>query len=278
MFKDLLVPVVLGEVSRDAFDVACAIAAHDGGRVTGLVALSVVTPVVGAMNYFPEAVYDSLRDAVLEASERLREQVDACLARSDVAWESRVAESIWLTSPESAVLHAHYADLVVLGRAADATVDAERAVFSSLLLDSGRPLLVVPRGARWPSKLGKAVVAWRPSQEASRALHDALPLLRRAASVELVMVDPRVGETSHGELPGADMAEHLARHGLKVEVVSLPREGASAGVAILRRAREAGADLVVAGGYGHSRMRQLVFGGVTRHLFEQADMPVLFSH
>src|SRR3546814_16967102 len=75
------------------------------------------------------------------------------------------------------------------------------------------------------------------------------------------MVDPRVGETSHGELPGADIAEHLARHGLRVEVVSLPREGVTAGVAILRHAREVGAPLVVAGGYGHSRMRQLVFGG-----------------
>src|SRR3546814_14574015 len=92
------------------------------------------------------------------------------------------------------------------------------------------------------------------------------------------MVDPRVGETSHGELPGADIAEHLARHGLRVEVVSRPREGVTAGVAILRHAREVGAQLVVAGGYGHSRMRQLVFGGVTRHLFEQADVPVLFSH
>src|SRR3546814_18239636 len=69
MFKDLLVPVVLGEVSTEAFEVACTLAAHDGGRVTGLVALSAVTPVVGAMNYFPEAVYDSLREAVLEASD-----------------------------------------------------------------------------------------------------------------------------------------------------------------------------------------------------------------
>src|SRR3546814_6805833 len=93
-----------------------------------------------------------------DLSERLREQVDACLARGDVAWESHVAESIWLTSPESAVLHAHYADLVVLGRVANATVDAERAVFSSLLVDSGRPLLVVPSGASWPSKLGMVVV------------------------------------------------------------------------------------------------------------------------
>src|SRR3546814_14928039 len=92
------------------------------------------------------------------------------------------------------------------------------------------------------------VVAWRPSQESSRALHDALPLLRRAAAVQLVMVDPRVGETSHGELPGADIAGHLARHGLRVEQVSLPREGVTAGVASLGLARDGGATIVAGGG------------------------------
>src|SRR3546814_1967709 len=125
----------------------------------------------------------------------------------------------------------------VVGRVANATVDDGRAVFSSVLLDSGRPLLVVPRGASWPSKLGMVVVAWRPSQESSRALHDALPLLRRAAAVQLVMVDPRVGETSQCELPGEDIADHLARHGLRVDVVALQREGVKDGVAILRQAR-----------------------------------------
>ncbi|HVI60032.1 MAG TPA: universal stress protein [Luteimonas sp.] len=278
MFKDLLVPVVLGEVCTDAFDAACALAGEEGGRVTALVAVSVVTPVVGTMNYFPDAVYDSLREAAAQATQRLREQAEACLARHDVAGETQVSDSIWLTSPEAAVLHAHYADLVLLGRAAGATVEAERAVFSSLLLGSGRPLLLVPREARWPSPLGKVVVAWRPSPEASRALHDALPLLRRARSVDLVVVDPRVGETAHGELPGADIAAHLGRHGLAVDVVSVPREGLSTGEAILRHAREAGAQLVVAGGYGHSRMREQVFGGVTRHLFEHATVPVFFSH
>lgn len=278
MFKDLLVPVVLGEVCTEAFDVACALAGLEGGHVTGLVAVSVITPVVGTMNYFPEAVYDSLREAASAAAQQLHGQVDACLARHDVASEARVADTIWLTSPETAMLQARYADLVVLGRTANATIEAERAVFSSLLLGSGRPLLLVPRNVRWPSSVGKVVVAWRPTAEASRALHDALPLLRRAQSIDLVVVDPRVGETSHGELPGADIAAHLGRHGLSVEVVSLPREGVGTGAAILRHAREAGAQLVVAGGYGHSRVRQHVFGGVTRHLFEHATVPVLFSH
>ena len=118
----------------------------------------------------------------------------------------------------------------------------------------------------------------RHAPDIERMGSDALPLLLRARSVELVIVDPRVGEIRHGELPGADIAAHLARHGLRVEVASLPREGASAGEAILRRAREVGAQLLVAGGYGHSRAREQVFGGVTRRLFEHAEVPVLFSH
>src|SRR3546814_14189966 len=128
------------------------------------------------MDYLPAACYDMLREAGLGGSERLREQVDACLARGDVAWESHVAESIWLTSPESAVMHAHYADLVVLRRVANATVDSERARFSSLLLDTGQALLVVPRGAGCPSNLGKLVGACRPSPEPRRARTHALPM------------------------------------------------------------------------------------------------------
>src|SRR3546814_17325977 len=93
MFKDLLVPVVMGAVSTEAFEVACTLAAHDGGRVTGLVALSAVTPVVGAMNYFPEAVYVSLREAVTGPSERIPAPSDACLSRGDVARASPWSES-----------------------------------------------------------------------------------------------------------------------------------------------------------------------------------------
>lgn len=277
-FKDLLVPVVLGEVSAEAFDVACALAADSGGHVTGLVSVSVVTPMVDAMNYFPAAVYESLGAAAREASQRLRTGVDACLAKYAVSSECRVAESIWLTAPEVAVLHAHYADLAVFGRTANAAAEAERSVFSSLLLGSGRPVLVVPQHAHWAAPLRKAVVAWRPSPESSRALHDALPLLRGADSVDVVIVDPKVGETAHGELPGVDIAEHLSHHGLAVSVVSLPREGVSTGEAILRYAQQAGAQLIVSGGYGHSRVRQQIFGGVTHELFEHASVPVLFSH
>jgi nucleotide-binding universal stress UspA family protein len=277
MFKDLMVPVVLGEVSRDAFDVACSLADPQDGHVVGLVNVTVITPMASSINYFPETVYDSIIEAARDASRRLKTQVEACLARHTVSSECRLADAMWLTAPEVAAFHAHYADLVVLGRTPEAEPSAERTVFASLLLDSGRPVLLVPVGAQWPASLDKVVVAWRPSPESSRALHDAMPLLQRSRSVDVVIVEPKVGDMAHAELPGADIGTHLSRHGVHADVVSLPREGATTGAAIERYAAQAGAQLIVAGGYGHSRARERLFGGATRHLFERSKVPVLFS-
>jgi nucleotide-binding universal stress UspA family protein len=124
-----------------------------------------------------------------------------------------------------------------------------------------------------------AVVAWQPTRESTRALHDALPLLRAARTVDVVTVDPVIGESRHGEEPGADIAAHLARHGLEANVVvhaRRPQETVAA--ALLRHAAESGAQLLVAGGYGHSRLREWAIGGTTRELLRTARTPVLFSH
>ena len=278
MIKDLLVPVVLGEASEEAIGAACALAAQFDGRVTALVAISMQTPPSMAWNYFPEGVYEALFDESTTAAERVAAQVRPLLAQYPVPSETRIADGIWLAAPVVAAVHARYFDMVVLGRTQRAVPEAERGLFADLLMDTGRPVLVVPVGFSWPQRLQRAIVAWRPGPEASRALHDALPLLQLAGEVELVMVEPKVGDTGHAQLPGADIAEHLARHGLSVNVTSIPREGQNTGEAILRFARETGAQLIVAGGFGHSRAREMVFGGVTRNLFQHSTVPVLFSH
>lgn len=278
MIKDLLVPVVLGEISEAAVEVACGLAAEFGAHVTGVVGVNIVTPVSTAWSYFPVGVYESVNEAARASAGELRAQLESAFARHGAPGEATVADSSLLPAAELAAMHARHVDLVVLGRSAKAMPDAERAVFGDLLLGSGRPVLLVPADVRWSGRLEKVVVAWRPTVESTRALHDSMPLLRRAAAVEVLMVDPEVGDTGHPQLPGADIATHLARHGLKVELRTIPRSAESHGGAILRHCREAGAQMLVAGGYGHSRLRQQVFGGVTRELFEQTTIPVLFSH
>lgn len=278
MIKDLLVPVVLGEPSPEAISTACALAERLDGRVTALVAVSMQTPPSMAWNYFPEGAYETLREAAKSAAESIAGKVRAMLGQYPGVSETRIADAIWLTAPVLASMHARYADLVVLGRTPNALPEVERGLFSDLLFDTGRPVLVVPSGFKWPETLDRAVVAWRPGPESSRALHDSLPLLKLAGAVDLVMVEPAVGDTANSELPGAEIAEHLARHDLRVNVCSIPREGQTTAEAICRFVDETGAGLIVAGGFGHSRLRETVFGGVTRTLYQDARVPVMFSH
>jgi nucleotide-binding universal stress UspA family protein len=150
--------------------------------------------------------------------------------------------------------------------------------FSSLLFESGRPVLVVPPQCSMATPPHRIAVAWSPSREATRALHDAMPLLLKADAVDIVAVDPVAGELEHGEQPGADIATHLARHGVKVNVVVLGADDQPVGSVLLDHAYRTRADLLVTGGYGHSRAKEWALGGVTRELLLFAPIPVFYSH
>jgi nucleotide-binding universal stress UspA family protein len=141
-----------------------------------------------------------------------------------------------------------------------------------------RPLLVVPYD--WaPGPLGERVlVAWDASREAARAVNDALPILEQAASVLVVSINPKSTPLGHGELPGADIALHLARHDIDVEVQSIEVDQMEVGEALLSFASDGSRDLLVMGAYAHSRIRELVLGGVTRAVLAHMTLPVLMAH
>jgi nucleotide-binding universal stress UspA family protein len=129
-----------------------------------------------------------------------------------------------------------------------------------------------------PAPLGRrALLAWDGSVEATRALTQALPLLKTASQVELMVFDAGARSADHGELPGADIAQYLSRHGVKVDVMSRS-EGIDTGRALLEQAARQKADYLVMGGYGHTRFREMLLGGVTRTVLETMTIPVLFSH
>jgi len=201
------------------------------------------------------------------------------LAKEAVSSEVRLTEVMLLWSEETAALQARHADISIIG-GPDPGKDSPRfaLTFKSLLLNSGRPVLLIPRGARLNVPMRRVVVAWKPTGEASRALHDALPLLANASEIDVLIVDPRVSEGMHGQQPGGDIAVHLARHGLKVNVVSQPKAGLSVGGNVLLHVQDVDADLLVMGGYGHARWREVVLGGATNSVLEGATRPVLFSH
>lgn len=280
MIKDILVPYVNTDSENAPAAAAIALAEAFDAHVAMLVTVDVPAPMPsdwGAMAY---DVYAKLHE---EARKRVRERVEALrnkFAHAAVVLEVRMTEAVSLYPQNAATLHARYADITVLPAMPRSSADNMYVhdYFHDILRHSGRPVLVVPEGsvAKFPPK--RAVIAWKPTREASRAVADAMALLHKADAVDVLLIDPVVGEAAHGAEPGADIAAHLARHGLKVEVVTRPSMNFSVAYAVLEYARTVGADLIVAGGYGHSRLREAMLGGTTRELLQTAHLPVLFSH
>jgi nucleotide-binding universal stress UspA family protein len=177
-----------------------------------------------------------------------------------------------------AAVHARHADLSIMLRPGGAApADYRKAIFEGVLFDSGRPVLLAP--AQWRAPIGKnVVIAWNGKREAARAIADAEPLLDRADKITIVTVDAHPSPDGVGPAPGADIAAHLARRGLKVDVVNLDGLGRDEAETLLAGAAEIGADLIVMGGYGRARFSEWIFGGVTRTIIDTAPMPVLMSH
>lgn len=277
MFKDILVPLLAGDVHTAAVATACALAGPSAAHVAALVGVSVVTPSATAWAYYPAGVYETLNEVAQATTAALAQKAEERLSRETVSYEVRRSDSFWMTSAELAAMHARYADLVVLG-VTRPLQQADMRVFSALLSGGGRPVLVVPEDAPAVAKYDHAVVAWKSSREAARAVHDAMPLLQGTRSVDVVMVEHNSGDSANRDLPGGDIAPHLARHGLAVNVVKLAPASMRTSQSILAHAKESNAGLIVAGGYSRARALEQVFGGVTRSLLENSPIPVLFSH
>jgi len=200
--------------------------------------------------------------------------------------EWRVTEAF---SDDALTVNARYADLLVVGQAdPDDPAGSRNDLPEAMAFATGRPILVVPQiGA--PSSVGKSgvgksgigrtvLLCWSASRESARAAADALPFLRAADTVIVLVVDPEFSADGHGQEPGADVALWLARHGITVTVQREVAADARIGEVILSRAADCGADLIVMGIYGHSRLRELVLGGVSRTLLSSMTVPVLMSH
>jgi nucleotide-binding universal stress UspA family protein len=174
-------------------------------------------------------------------------------------------------------VHAYYADLVIVARPESAGQTASPpGLAESLVMSSGRPIIVFPPRGK-VSQVRRVLVAWNATRESIRAVADAMPLLAKAEAVEVLVADHQRRPEGHGQEPGADIARHLARHGAHVEVRRMSSEGKDVGALLLSQAATFRADLLVMGAYGHSQLREWVFGGVTRTVLYEAGLPVLMS-
>lgn len=212
-------------------------------------------------------------------AEAERKKVEARLKTSGFPCELRNAEALSRDLGRVAAVHARYADVAVLTRPTDGPgADLREEIIEGVLFHSGRPALVAPPGWKGGALGKRVVVAWDASREATRALSEADDILEDAEAVTVITVDAKPKMFGHGDQPGLNIAGHLQRRGLPAEVHNVDSAGRSASSAILEEAKRLNADLVVMGGYAHSRLRELVFGGATRELLRTATVPILMAH
>jgi nucleotide-binding universal stress UspA family protein len=274
--KDLLVYVDATTAGTERLALAARLARRCGAHLVGVHVRGLLEPARAAGYASFEQVYRALDNAATQREAAAQAAFQAAIAREGIAGEWRASR---VATAAEAVVHARYVDLALVGQSnPDDDGPMPLPAAEDLLLDSGRPVLVVPYAGRFADIGRRVLIGWNASREAARAVNDALPLLADAAAVTVLAVNPAVRATDHGEVPGADIGVHLARHGVKVAVETAHVSEIAASDVLLNRAADLGADLIVTGGYGRSRLRELVLGGVTRDLLRRMTVPVLMSH
>jgi len=279
MFKDITVAITRFDGDQAALAAGMQLAEVNDAHLAVVIPVEYPVPVPSEWSFYPYTMYGAFYDDALKSAHALADNLREKLGRQAIRFEVRVESTILMTGAQTCAMHAHYSDLVIVGaNAPGQNKHSPENTFIELLMNSGRPVLRVPQSAKTDFGLGRIVIAWQPCREAARAVHDALPFLRRAENIDILMIDPKVGESAHGEQPGADIAAHLARHDLKVRVVTLPAMGKTAGDAIIEYSKQTDAGLIIAGGYSHARFQEFILGGATRDLSQHSPVPILFSH
>jgi nucleotide-binding universal stress UspA family protein len=283
--RDLV--VLLDGSPRDETKLAVAIglARRDGAHLTGLCPSELLLPpdMSFALGGYPDLW------AIPEFAQQIESEAKAKGALIEAAFLDRMrredirSEWVFDRGPlVPAVVHRVQAsDLLVLGQ-----VDPDnppsvvaRALIEDVLMVAGRPLLLIPYAGEFATVGRNVLVGWTRTRESTRAVHDALPLIAPSAKVTVLTVEAGRGKPDTRILPAADIAEHLARHGLAVSAArTVLSDGLTPADALLDYVSDIGADMLVVGGYGHSRTREMILGGVTRDLLQHMTVPVLMSH
>lgn len=279
-YRDIAVVVMQLPGDTSAVAVAGKLARRAGAQLHVLQMLTMPVEASDAWALIPDpSLIERYAEIRADAARQARD-MEHRLTAMRVDGEVRTLEALYVAPPSLAAAAARRSDLVVLGRPGKSASDVSvaHAYFAGLLLESGRPVVVVPEGTKALLPPRHAIVAWADSAEASRAVHDALPLLEAAEIVDVVVVDPAKTGPEPMERSVESLLAHLRRHGVRAELVTCSSRGSSISHALLDQASRRRAQLIVAGGYGHGRIREWAVGGTTRELFLDSPIPVLFSH
>lgn len=275
MIKDIVVNLGLG-ANDPAGDYAVSIGEVFGAHVLG-VAVSYEPVIPGTvMGGIPPEIIESQRAESNKKARAAIARFEQAAKRAGISMETRtISASISGAADQIGRIGRRF-DLIVVGQPGRKDSLPDEVIDEGVLFESGRPVIFVPFIQKGGMKLDRIMVCWDGSRAATRAIADAIPLLKKAKQVEVVIISDKPNKRD--EVPGADLGQHLARHGLKVDVKRITSPDIDVPSTILSYAADSSADMIVMGGYGHSRLREFVLGGATRGLLESMTVPVLMSH
>ncbi len=275
MIKDIVVNLGLGEhdpAGNFAISVANTFEAHLLGVAF------VYDPVIpgSVMGGIPPEFIESQRRELEKSANDAIARFEQTAKRAGISYEARSVNASIAAAADRLGRLARRFDLVIVGQPERKKAAPVEVVDEGVLFESGRPVIFVPYIQKADLKLDRVMVCWDGSRAATRAIADSLPFLQKSKQVEIIIVASKAG--NNDEIPGADLGQHLARHGLKVEVKRITSPDIDVTSTILSYAADASADMIVMGGYAHSRLREFILGGVTRGILETMTVPVLMSH
>jgi nucleotide-binding universal stress UspA family protein len=276
MIKDVVVNLTVGADRDVAAEFAISIADAFEAHIAGIAFAydPVITPTV--MDGMSAVWVDTQRNENRAAAQAAIDKFEESVRRESLSGEHRLMESSLGGAANLFGRIARRFDLAVVGQTDPERLASDDLFIEAALFESGRPVVVAPYIQKQGIKLDRVLVCWDASRTAARAVADAMPFLTRAKAVEIVMVSGKGGDKS--EIPGVDFGQHLARHGLAIELKRLVAEDVDVANTVLSYAADCAADFIVMGGYGHSRLREFVLGGATRGILESMTVPVLMAH
>jgi len=275
MIKDIVVNLSVAPIQDVAGAFAVSLAAAFDAHVAGVGFVYDPVPAVVAVGSVPPHVIEPLRRENENAAKAAIAKFEELARRTGLSAEAHVVQATFLGAADSFGRLARRFDLSVVGQAEPHRLAPEELIVEAALFASGRPVIVVPYIHKTGLRLTRIMVCWDGSRNAARAIADAMPLLAKAEAIDVVIV---ANEAARDELPGADIAQHLARHGVPVRVQRIFSPDLDVANAILSQAADSSTDFIVMGGYGHSRLREFILGGATRGILTAMTVPVLMSH
>ncbi|MBD3787314.1 MAG: universal stress protein [Sphingomonadales bacterium] len=277
-YKSILTIVTDAEAARAQIETAIALARREDAHLDVL-CMGVDRTQTGY--YYAGAtafVQQETLDRAQEDAKAIETAIATRLAAEDIRWSSETLV-VQIGAIATVVgLRARFADLTVQGRPYGKGRGQElEAVIESALFEGAVPVLIVPDDFSGQIAARRVIVAWNQSNEAMSAIRKALPLLKAADLVDITVIDPPTHGPERSD-PGGQLSQWLARHGVHAEVSVLAKTMPRISDVLGRHIRDTSADLVVMGAYGHSRFREAILGGATRHMLELAEVPVVMAH